>query len=259
MESWSPSEYMRFGDERTRPSVDLASRIAVERPGSVIDLGCGPGNSTRVLRQRWPEAQVIGLDSSSEMIDAAREDEPLEEWILSGIEEWVPSAAFDVVFSNAALQWLPDHHDLVERLFRAVAPGGALGFQIPSATFAAVRDLIHGIALEGPWAPRMSGPLGELTMESPGLYYDCLSPHARSVDIWETEYFHVMESAEAIVDWIASTGLRPFLAVLETDEEKRRFVSRLNDMVRETYPPQLDERVLFPFKRTFVIAYRGRG
>jgi trans-aconitate 2-methyltransferase len=247
---------MRFGDERTRPSVDLASRIAVERPSSVIDLGCGPGNSTRVLRQRWPEAHVIGLDSSPQMIDAAREQEPLEEWVVSSIQDWAPAVPFDVVFSNAALQWLPDHCALVERLFDAVAPEGALGFQIPSAKFAAVRGLIHGIALDGPWASRMGGPLGELTMESPAAYYDCLSPHARSVDIWETEYFHVMDSAPAIVDWIASTGLRPFLAVLETEEESQSFVSRLNEMVRETYPPQRDGRVLFPFKRTFVVAYR---
>lgn len=256
MESWSPSEYMRFGDERTRPSVDLASRIAVERPATVIDLGCGPGNSTRVLRQRWPEAHVIGLDSSSQMIEAARAEEPLEEWILSGIEDWIPSTAFDVVFSNAALQWLPDHRALVARAFQAVAPGGALGFQIPSADFAAVRDLIHGIALDGPWTARMDGPLGELTMESPGLYYDCLSPHARSVDIWETEYFHVMDSSSAIVDWIASTGLRPFLRALESEDETQLFLARLNERVRDSYPPQEDGRVLFPFKRTFVVAYR---
>jgi trans-aconitate 2-methyltransferase len=190
------------------------------------------------------------------MIDAARADEPLEDWVLSGIEEWNPETAFDVVFSNAALQWLPNHSELVVRLFHTVAPGGALGFQIPSATFAAVRDLIHEIALDGPWTPRMDGPLGELTMESPGHYYDCLSPHARSIDIWETEYFHVMDSAPAIVDWIASTGLRPFLAVLESAEETELFVSRLNERVRETYPPQLDGRVLFPFRRTFVVAYR---
>lgn len=256
VESWSPSDYMRFGDERTRPSIDLASRIAVERPASVIDLGCGPGNSTRVLRQRWPEAHVVGLDSSSEMIDAARREEPLEEWLVSGIEDWVPAAPFDVVFSNAALQWLPNHCALVERLFEAVAPGGALAFQIPSATFAAVRELIHAIALDGPWTSRMGGPLGELTMEAPSVYYDCLSPRARSIDLWETEYFHVMDSAPAIVDWIASTGLRPFLAALESEEETRAFVTRLNEMVRETYLPQRDGRVLFPFKRTFLIAYR---
>ncbi len=256
MGAWSPGEYLRFADERTRPSVDLASRIAVERPESVIDLGCGPGNSTRVLRERWPDAHIIGLDSSAQMIDAARDEEPHEEWVVSAIEEWMPEAPFDVVFSNAALQWLPDHPALVERLFESVAPEGALGFQIPSASFAAVRGLIHAIALDGPWTPRMDGPLGELTMESPSVYYDCLSPHARAVDIWETEYHHVMDSAPAIVDWIASTGLRPFLAVLESDAETQLFLARLNEMVRETYVPQQDGRVLFPFKRTFVIAYR---
>lgn len=256
MEAWSPGEYMRFGDERTRPSVDLATRIDVERPARVIDLGCGPGNSTRVLRLRWPDAHVVGLDSSPEMIEAARAEEPLKEWVLSGIEDWLPATAFDVVFSNAALQWLPDHGTLVERLFRAVAPGGALGFQIPSADFAAVRELIHGIALDGPWVSRMAGPLGELTMESPGVYYDCLCPDSRSIDIWETEYFHVMDCATAIVDWISSTGLRPFLRVLESEEETQLFLALLNERVRETYPPQLDGRVLFPFKRTFVVAYR---
>ncbi|MDO8963642.1 MAG: methyltransferase domain-containing protein [Coriobacteriia bacterium] len=256
MTPWNPDEYLRFGDERTRPSVDLASRIAVESPSLVIDLGCGPGNSTRVLRDRWPEAHVIGLDSSAEMIDAARAEMPQEEWIHSGIEEWNPPQAFDVVFSNAALQWLPDHSALVQRLFAAVAPGGALGFQIPSASFAAVRTLIHAIALDGPWTPRMTGPLGALTMESPGVYYDCLSPEARSVDIWETEYFHVMDSHAAIVDWIGSTGLRPFLDALGSETEKQQFVSRLDRAVRQTYPLQQDGRVLFPFRRTFVIAYR---
>jgi trans-aconitate 2-methyltransferase len=256
MESWDPDEYMRFSDERTRPSVDLASRIDVESPARVIDLGCGPGNSTRVLRARWPEAHVVGLDSSSEMIDAARSDEPNEEWLLSGIGDWVPDAPFDVVFSNAALQWVPEHGALVESLFGNVAPGGAFAFQIPSATFAAVRELIHGIALDGEWAPRMAGPLGELTMESPALYYDHLASDARSVDIWETEYFHVMDSPSAIVDWISSTGLRPFLAVLESDDEKRAFLALLQARVADTYRQQRDGHVLFPFKRTFVIAYR---
>lgn len=256
MASWNPDEYMRFSDERTRPSVDLVSRIAVDFPSSVIDLGCGPGNSTRVLRERWPNARVVGLDSSAEMIDSARADEPHGEWILSGIEEWEPEEPFDVVFSNAALQWIPGHGALIERLFRSVAAEGALAFQIPSVTFAAVRDLIHDIALDGPWASRMTGPLGELTMESPGLYYDHLATDARSVDLWETEYFHVMDSPSAIVDWIASTGLRPFLAVLESEDETQAFIARLQTRVAETYHAQRDGHVLFPFKRTFVVAYR---
>jgi trans-aconitate 2-methyltransferase len=256
MTSWDPSEYMRFGDERTRPSVDLAARVAVESPARVIDLGCGPGNSTRVLRARWPQAHVVGLDSSSDMIEAARADEPDGEWAVASIEDWTADEPFDVVFSNAALQWLPEHGPLLERLIGSVALGGALAFQIPSANFAAVRTLIHDVALEGPWAPRMAGPLGELTMEAPGVYYDHLAPLARSVDIWETEYSHVMDCAPAIVDWIASTGLRPFLAALESDDETQAFLTELNLRVARTYPQQCDGRVLFPFKRTFVVAYR---
>jgi len=256
MTSWDPSEYMRFGDERTRPSVDLAARIADESPARVIDLGCGPGNSTRVLRARWPEARIIGLDNSAEMIESARSEQPEGEWVLAGIEDWAADSPFDVVFSSAALQWIPSHAALVESLFANVTSGGAFAFQIPSAAFAAVRTLIHNIALEGPWADRMVGPLGELTMEAPGLYYDRLAPLARAVDIWETEYFHVMDSAPAIVDWIATTGLRRFLAALESEEETQAFLALLHERVARSYRPQLDGRVLFPFKRTFVIAYR---
>jgi trans-aconitate 2-methyltransferase len=247
---------MRFDDERTRPSIDLASRIAVESPRSAIDLGCGPGNSTRVLRQRWPFARVSGLDSSAQMIGAAREEHPEGDWIHSTIEDWHPAAAFDVVFSNAALQWLPNHGPLVERLFGHVSPGGALAFQVPSAEYALVRVLIHEIALDGAWADRMAGPLGALTMESPDFYYDHLAPAARALDIWETEYFHVMASPSAIVEWIASTGLRPFLDVLQTESESERFVTRLRERVSGSYSTRADGRVLFPFKRTFVIAYR---
>jgi trans-aconitate 2-methyltransferase len=254
--AWDPGEYMRFGDERTRPSVDLVSRIAIDSPERVIDLGCGPGNSTRVLRERWPDARIVGMDSSADMIDTARSEQPDGEWILAGIEDWQADAPYDVVFSNAALQWLPNHATLVESLFANVAPGGALAFQIPSSDFAAVRFLIHDIAQAGPWADRMGGPLGELTMEAPGLYYDRLAPSSRTVDIWETEYFHVMDSNAAIVDWIATTGLRPFLAALQSEAETRSFTALLLERVAQVYQPQVDGRVLFPFKRTFVVAYR---
>lgn len=256
MSSWSPSDYMRFGDERTRPCVDLAARIDIDTPARVIDLGCGPGNSTRVLRARWPQAHVIGLDSSNDMIEAARAAEPDEQWVVADIDGWSADEPFDVVFSNAALQWLPDHGPLVERLLGSVTQGGALAFQIPSATYATIRTLIHDVALSGAWASRMVGPLGALTMEAPGLYYDHLAPLARSVDIWETEYFHVMDSAPAIVDWITSTGLRPFLAVLNSGSEREAFVADLHSRVAQAYPPQCDGRVLFPFRRTFVVAYR---
>jgi trans-aconitate 2-methyltransferase len=255
MDSWNPGLYLRFGHERTRPAVDLASAIDVASPASVIDLGCGPGNSTAVLRQRWPAARVMGLDSSAAMIASARAAHPDGEWIVSDIAAWRPAHPFDVVFSNAALQWVPGHGPLVERLFGHVAAGGALAFQIPSARHALVRELMREIAREDQWASRMTAPLKALTIESPGFYYDRLAPLARSVDLWESEYLHVLASHAAVVEWYSSTGLRPFLEALDTEAERSRFVARLLERVRQAYKVQADGKLLFPFRRTFVIAY----
>jgi trans-aconitate 2-methyltransferase len=255
MTAWDPTEYLRFGDERTRPAVDLAARVGVDEPASIIDLGCGPGNSAQVLRRRWPSARVRGLDSSSEMIDSARRSYPEQEWMLGGIEDWTADVPYDVVFSNAALQWLPDHVALTRRLFAQVAEGGALAFQIPSRDYSQVRKLIHEISRDEAWASRTAEAGAAHTMEAPGTYYDALAPRARAVDIWETQYFHVMDSPWAIVEWISSTGLRPFLDALDSDDERRRFTGLLADRVAAEYESKADGRVLFPFRRTFVIAY----
>ncbi|MBN1319230.1 MAG: methyltransferase domain-containing protein [Thermoleophilia bacterium] len=252
---WNPDHYLLFSDERTRPAVDLAARVQVDSPRALVDLGCGPGNSTEVLRRRWPGARAVGVDNSPEMIEAAWAACPDGEWVLSGIERWVPEGRFDVAFSNAALQWVPDHGPLAERLFGYVAAGGALAFQIPSERYSLVRTLIHTIAQDPAWAARMTRPLSLLTMEAPAFYYDHLAPLARSLDIWETEYQHVLESHQAIVDWISSTGLRPFLQALDTEDERGRFVDRLLERVRESYETRADGKVLYPFRRTFVIAY----
>jgi trans-aconitate 2-methyltransferase len=253
--SWNPAQYLRFGDQRTRPAVDLVSRIQVESPQTVVDLGCGPGNSTAVLRSRWPDARVLGVDNSPEMIEAARAAHPEGEWEVADIDSWEPEGQFDVVFSNAALQWVHDHASLVVRLFGWVAPGGALAFQVPSAAYAAVRSLIHEIAQDPIWAQSMTGPLTVLTMESPAFYYAYLSPLARSLDVWETEYLHLMASHASIVDWISGTGLRPFLEALDTEPEREEFLRRLQERVKETYEANCDGSVLFPFRRLFVVAY----
>jgi trans-aconitate 2-methyltransferase len=253
--AWDPAEYLRFGDERTRPSHDLVGRISLENPQQIVDLGCGSGNSTAVLRARWPLAEIVGVDSSAEMIERARAESPGETWLVEDIERWAPGQPVDLVYSNAALQWVPDHGPLVERLFSHVASGGALAFQIPSADFALVRLLIHEVANEGPWASRMKGPINLFTMESPAFYYDRLAPMSTAMDLWETEYSHVLDSPAAVVDWMAGTGLRPFLDVLDPAEAEE-FTRRLGEKVLVGYPLRSDGRVLFPFKRTFVIAYR---
>lgn len=255
MAAWNPSEYLRFGDERTRPSQDLVSRIRVDDPATIVDLGCGPGNSTQVLRRRWPNSCVLGVDSSPDMIAAAREAHPDQEWVLGDIESWTGEAPIDVVFSNAALQWVPGHAELVRRLFAQVAPGGALAFQIPSVAYSDLRAIIHEIAENAAWASRMSAARNALTMEEPPVYYDALAPLARSIDMWETEYYHVMASPATIVAWITSTGLRPFLDALDTEGERDHFLAALNARVAEAYVRRSDGRVLFPFRRVFLIAY----
>jgi trans-aconitate 2-methyltransferase len=153
------------------------------------------------------------------------------------------------------LQWLPDHATLVARLLSRVAEGGALAIQMPSGVYAPVRTFIREISEDAAWTLRMDHARVALTMEEPHVYYDALAPHARSVDLWETEYHHVMESSTAIVDWIATTGLRPFLEALHTADERNRFVAMLNERVSHAYARRSDGRVLFPFKRLFVIAY----
>jgi trans-aconitate 2-methyltransferase len=256
MPGWNAAHYLKYGDERTRPAADLAARIKLEAPRTIVDLGCGPGNSTQVLRARWPAAKVLGIDNSTEMIDAARRAYPEQDWLLADGAAWSPEELVDLVYSNAALQWMPDHGALVRRLCASVAPGGALAFQIPSSTFATVRTLIHEISRNPDWTERMEGARSALTMESPAFYYDALASDAASVDIWETEYHHVLDSKAAIVDWMTSTGLRPFLAALASDAERHDFLAELHRRVALAYETRADGKVLFPFRRTFVIAYR---
>ena len=157
MSSWNPSQYLRFGVERTRPASDLVARINVTNPRTVIDLGCGPGNSTQVLRSRWPHAHVIGLDHSSDMITAARATYPDKDWMLGNVANWSDPNSFDVVFSNAALQWLEDHDRLIPHLLTQVISGGALAFQIPSNKYAAVRLHIHEVANDSTWRATVLG------------------------------------------------------------------------------------------------------
>ena len=223
---------------------------------TILDLGCGPGNSTAVLKLRWPSAHVVGLDSSPAMIEVASRTYPNDEWVLGDIASWRPQSRFDLVFSNAALQWMPHHAALVRRLFDQVAVDGALAFQIPSDRYALVRDLIDEVADDPVWRERMAGPRSSLTMHSPAFYYDVLAGSATRLDIWETEYHHVLESPEAIVEWMSSTGLRPFLGALDSEEERELFVAKLTEKVVEGYSRRVDGKVLFPFRRLFVIAYR---
>jgi trans-aconitate 2-methyltransferase len=253
MPEWDSAQYLKFQDERTQPCRDLAARVALDSPASVIDLGCGPGNSTEVVAGRWPHARITGLDSSAAMIAAAKEKYRFRRWVAGEIADWAAGPqTYDLVFSNAALQWVPDHANVFPQLLDRVAPGGALAVQMPGNWDAIAHRLMREIA------PRfgIAEHVREWYTHQPEFYYDTIAPHARRLDLWITEYMHVLDGAEGIVEWYRGTGMRPFLEALPNDTERSRFTAEYLDAVRDAYPPRANGRVLFAFRRIFLIAYR---
>jgi trans-aconitate 2-methyltransferase len=253
MSAWDDAQYLKFADERTRPARELLARVPVPIARRVLDLGCGPGNSTALLRERWPEARVTGVDSSAEMLERARHDHPEIDWVLGDASRFVPEAAVDVSFSNALLQWLPDHAALIPLLFEQVRPGGVLAFQVPCNFGEPSHRLMR--ELSGPWAERTAAVRRRSAVGSAGFYYDLLGPRARAVDIWQTTYEHVMLDAAAIVDWVKGTGLRPYLDVL-TPDERPQYLEAYTRAIAEAYPARRDGKRLFSFPRLFVVALR---
>jgi trans-aconitate 2-methyltransferase len=253
---WDPQQYMRFGDERTQPSVDLVARIKLDNPASIVDLGCGPGNSTRVLKERWPLARVTGLDSSREMIDRARKEYPDGEWIVGDAAEVPLDHTFDLVFSNATLQWIPDHEALVPRLFRTVNPGGALAVQVPANQESPLHRALVSVAEKPEWRQYTARCDNLLHYHTGEYYYGLLYPLTTSTVLWETTYFHILESQRDIVEWYKGTGMRPYLESLPDDARRAAFENEVLEACRSSYPVQGNGKVLYPFKRVFFIAYK---
>jgi trans-aconitate 2-methyltransferase len=256
MPTWDPHMYLQFAKERTQPAVDLMTRIRLADPARIIDIGCGPGNSTAMLRQRWPEATIIGLDNSPEMLAAAKQAYPAEHWLLADAASWQADLPFDLVFSNAALQWLPDHEKLFPQLLEQVAPGGALAIQMPAHYESPLHLVTLEVAEARAWRHLMDRPRQALTHEPAAFYYRVLRPHTAQIEIWETEYYHIVDSPQAIVTWFRGTGLRPFLEVLESDQQRLLFEQQVLEGYAHAYPSQPDGRVLFPFRRLFMVAYQ---
>ncbi len=255
---WDAERYLRFEAERTLPCRDLARRIDLAGPKRVVDLGCGPGNSTAVLAARWPGAHLTGVDSSEEMLAKARASDVRAEWITADVSRWTPDSSFDLVFSNAVLHWLPDHRALLPRLAGWAAPGGALAFQVPARTHPPppwMRALARMAAAE-PWRSVAPADASESNVLSLAEYYDVLCDVARRVDLWDTEYDHVLEGPEAVVEWIRGTALRPWLARLPDPDVQARFLAELSREIAREYPRRRDGNLVFPFLRRFVIAYR---
>lgn len=255
MSDWNPELYLKYGNERTQASVDLISRIRVDRPGSIIDIGCGPGNSTQVLASRFPDCDIIGLDNSPGMIDKAKNDYPNQKWIIGDASQIGSSHKYDIVFSNSVIQWIPDHFNLIPRLFGLVKHGGALALQIPEFYLTPLFRAIGSTAGSMKWKSRMAGCGDIFTYHDACFYYDILSPLAGSLEMWETTYIHVLDSQMAVMEWIRSTGMRPYLDQLPDDGEKALFEREVLEECRNGYPVRTDGKVLFHFPRLFMIAY----
>ena len=256
MPLWDADLYLRFGQERTQAAVDLVRRIDLERPRRIVDLGCGPGNSTSVLRVRWPDAEITGLDSSSEMLAEARRNWPDGRWIQGDIAAWSAGEPCDLVFSNAALQWVHSHQQLIPHLLDQVTPGGALAVQVPQHFHSPLHHRMRELALDARWRERMGRALNALVRERPEFYYDLLAPRCARLRMWETEYIQPMDSHAAILDFIGGTGLRPYLEALADDAERALYRSLLAEAIAHDYPVRPDGKILFPFRRLFFIAYR---
>jgi trans-aconitate 2-methyltransferase len=259
MPSWDSTEYLKFSSERTQPAIDLAARIALAAPRRIIDLGCGPGNSTAVVARRWPGAALVGLDSSPAMIAAAQKDYPEHAWLQGDIATWTTPTPFDLVFSNAALQWVPDHARTIPQLFAQVAPGGAFAFQVPANFDAAPHRLMRELGGSTAWRAHFAPPPREWHVYPPEYYYDLLAPHAARLELWTTDYVHILDGVDGIVIWYRGTGLRPWLDALPDDGTRARFLAEYRAALAPHFPPQPDGKVLFPFRRLFVIAYRSSG
>ncbi len=248
---WDAKTYLQFEDERLRPALDLIARISHADPKLVVDLGCGAGNALPVLAARFPGARVMGVDGSAAML--AKAAAAGFATAQADINAWAPEAPVDVIFSNAALQWLDGHAALFPRLLECLAPGGVLAVQMPSMHAAPLRAEQDRIAWEGPWAEVLQRVKSAPPIFSPEAYYAMLSPRVSALDLWVTEYIHVLRGEDPVVRWAMGTSLRPFMDALGTEGSKG-FLAEYAAAMRASYPPGPDGAVLLPFRRLFVLA-----
>jgi trans-aconitate 2-methyltransferase len=254
---WDPGQYQRFAGERGRPFFDLLTRVRASDPGYVVDLGCGPGNLTAALSERWPGADVVGVDNSPEMIDAARAEAGSRlSFALGDLREWRPARPVDVLVSNAVLQWVPGHLDLVRSWPGLLAPGGWLAIQLPGNYDQPSHAILLDLARSERWRPLLAGVQLNRQAHDPAEYLDLLAPAGCEVDAWETTYLHVLHGPDPVTEWYRGTGLRPVLAALGPGQAEE-FVADYGKRVHEAYPAMPYGTVL-PFRRVFVVARRAR-
>jgi trans-aconitate 2-methyltransferase len=251
---WDPAQYGRYAGERARPFFDLTARIEADAPETVVDLGCGSGDLTETLARRWPEALVRGIDSSPEMIARAQADGAVA--FSVGDAESFDATGVDVLVSNAMLQWVPSHRELLVRWAGQLGRGSWLAFQVPANFDAPSHALMREVAESDAWRDRLGGLLRDhLTTAPPAQYIELLAAAGMEVEAWRTEYQHILQGPDPVLEWVRGTGLRPVLQAL-SPQDGEAFCAAYGARLREAYPARPFGTVL-PFRRTFVVAHRG--
>jgi len=252
--SWDPSQYLRYDNERSQPTRDLIAAIGDLNPMEIVDLGCGTGNSTALLAHRWPEASLIGVDTSTEMLDQADQSGLHAVWQEADIASWQPSRPADLIFSNAALHWLDDHDVLFPKLVAGLRPGGMLAVQMPYNFSQPSHTLISEIATEPRWVERLSNVIRPSPVSTPETYLQMLEPLISAVRVWTTTYLHVLHGEHPVARWTGGATLRPVIAALEDDADE--FIADYQTRLERAYPRRADGSTVLPFTRMFILAIR---
>lgn len=252
---WDPQQYLKFSGHRLRPAVDLLMRIPDSSVQRVADLGAGAGNVTKLLRERWPGTTITAVEGSVEMVAAGKKTAPDVDWLHQDLASWDPPPRYDLIYSNAALHWLPDHARLFPSLMNKLKPGGMLAVQMPRNFTAPSHLLIAETALNGPWRSRVEHLVTAPPVEAPPFYHAVLAPLSDNIDIWETEYLQVLEGENPVKEWTKGTWLTRYLDVLE-GEQKAAFEAAYGERVAQAYPKNDAGQTLFSFRRLFLVAQR---
>ncbi|MCH9670984.1 MAG: methyltransferase domain-containing protein [Gammaproteobacteria bacterium] len=256
---WDPGQYLRFGDHRLRPALELLARVPSDAPVLVHDLGCGAGNVTRHLAARWPEAKVVGVDNSAQMLEKAGSEPSNIGWVQADLRTWRPDQTPDVLYSNATLQWLDNHGELIPRLFGFLSSGGCFAIQMPLSWDSPSHQLMHQTLKDGDnggpiGQPEVHASLERRWVQDAAYYYALLAEHgAVNIDVWETEYLQVLSGDDPVLEWVKATGLRPVLNSL-SPAERDIYVATYGARLREAYPKLPDGSTLYPFRRLFMVA-----
>ena len=247
---WSAKQYLKFEDERTRPPRDLLAQVPLDSPRRVVDLGCGPANSTELLVQRFRGAEVIGVDSSPDMLRQARAQLPSCTFVEGDLSTWMPEPGTELLFGNAVFHWVPDHPNVLARLLQSLPSGGVLAVQMPDNTQEPALLLMETVAAS---LGQRSAARNDLP--TPAGYYDLLRPLCSHLDIWHTHYNHVIAGAAGVVEWFKGSSLRPFLAPMDA-KTRETFLAKYTDEIARAYPARFDGKVLLKFPRLFILAVR---